>query len=169
MNFRVAEKIAVVERKQVSFTGHFDLKKTYTYLIEYLENSRHFDISVVDYVETNDGKEKEIEAKIICELYYTDYYKVIITFKISLSGIEKEFHIQNSTQILCDGTAKLFINSYIEPDFLNRNFSGGLSTLFRKVYDRYIGKSELDEAMRQNVEEVSALVGEFKKLVQTTF
>lgn len=159
----MADKIAVMNEKKVSLEGTFDIVETYKLLRYYLEKSRHYDLSEKDYTEKNSGGKHEIVSFVEAEQEFSDYYKIVIGYKLELQGNEVEANINGKIKKLTKGKGKLVINAWIVPDHLEKRNTGALMTFVSKVYDKYFGKEEFLEVAKGMGNDTSGLINTFKK------
>ena len=72
------DRILVTSERKYTFNGIFNIKETYEHLREYLENSKHYEITEKDYEEKLDEGKKKIVSKNEAEVEFNDYYKIIL-------------------------------------------------------------------------------------------
>jgi hypothetical protein len=163
------EKIGVSSEKKYTFHGHFDIKDTYNNILSYLENTlNYWDVTVKDYEETNIGGKRKIVSKIEAEKIYNDHFKIIIKFTIDMSGKDTEVKINNKTKKLCNGTAKIILNSYIEPNWQGDREEGLLKKFIGQIYDKFVGNDELEKCMDMAGSDVGKLVAKFSEYMNAT-
>ncbi len=162
------EKIPVTSEKKYAYAGIFDIMETYSFLKSYLEDSMHYDVTEKDYEEKNDGKSKSILVKFEAEKEYNDYYKIIIKYSLDMKG--KDIAIEHNGRVLnrIDGNAKITVNCYIEPDWLEKRQHSALGKFLDQIYNKYISKSELDKCIMTGVMDVGELLSRFKQQMNTT-
>lgn len=152
----------ITERKY-SFKGIFKLEDTYKFLKDFLENSRFYDVSEKDFEEKIEGDSKSLKAKIEAEQMFNDYYKVIIRYGIEMKGKEINTEINGRIEKLIDGTAKLIVNVYLQPDYQNKKPKPALLNFLDKVYNKYIGKDEMALVAMSASKDVKELISRFKQ------
>lgn len=161
------QKINLISEKKTSFEGVFDLKEVYNSLKHYLEGKKSYDLTEKDYSERNTGDSREIISKIEAELYYNDYYKIIIKFSIEMKGKTVEVNYQGQTKTLTKGKAVLTVNALIEPDFLGKKGKTPLAKFLSEVYEHYFGHDEKAAVIAQTAGDVGGLVATFKQQVNS--
>lgn len=166
MNFlyKMGDKIPIMSEKKYTFEGLFDIKETYNYLKEYLEDSRYYEISEKDYEEKNDGKSRKIVSKNEAEQIYNDKFKVILKYEIAMNGKEIEVKVNDKkTIILCKGNASLAINAYIEPDWDAEKPESAFIEFLKNIYNKLYNKDELDLCKESVAKDVQELINRFKQ------
>ncbi len=163
------DKIPLISEKQYVYEGYFDIKSLYKFVKTYLEDSKHYDVSEKELEEKNDGATKELLSTILAEQEYTDYFKIVLKFKMILGGKEKLIEdSEGHSKKLVKGKAHISINAYLEKDFMNKKHDGPLTSFFRKVYDKYIGEDELKTAIGSAAGDVGDLLAQFKLQCNST-
>jgi len=158
------DKIQVISEKKYTFDGIFDVKETYNYLKEFLEESRHYEVSEKDYEEKNDNGSRKIVSKNEAEAEYNDYYKIILKYELIMQGKDVEVKInEKKTLKLTKGSAKLTINCYIEPDFDGIKPQTPFANFLDKVYSKFFRGSELDKCKESAANDVGELLSRFKQ------
>lgn len=159
------EKIPVTNEKVYKFEGLYDLKETYKHIIEFLENSKHYDVTEKDFEEQNDGGKRKIISKSEAEVEYNDYYKIVLKYELAMEGVDVDVKINDKKTIkLTKGSAKLTVNAYIEPDHHNKKDKlTALGSFLDKLYDKFFGKEELHKCIVYAATDVSELIGRFKQ------
>jgi len=163
-----SNKIPLTSEKTYSFSGVYDIKHTYSFLKDFLESSRHYDVTEKEYEEKTDGGSKKISSTLEAEQEYNDYYKVIIKFKIEMSGKELSIDDPNISKNLIKGSAKLVLNSYIEVDHMGKRPKGPLGSFLERIYSNYFGKDEFGKVAVYVSKDVSELITRFKQSMNTT-
>lgn len=164
------EKIHVTNEKVYKFEGLFDIKGTYKHLVEFLENSKHYDVSEKDYEEQNEDGKRKIVSKSEAEIEYNDYYKIIIKYELTIQGVEVDVKINDKKTIkLTKGSAKLSVNSYIEPDWQGKKEKmSELGAFFDKIYTKLFGRDELNKCIEYAATDVGELIAKFKQQMNST-
>ncbi len=164
------DKIPITRERKVTYDGIFDIHNTFKFLKDYLEDSRHYDITERDYEEKKDEKSKRIFANIEAEQEFNDYYKIIIKYSIELNGksISLKDPKTEKIQNLIEGKAKLIVNGYIEADWQNKRGESDLAKFLDKIYTKYIGKSEEDKCIISGITDINELLGRFKQQINAT-
>jgi hypothetical protein len=159
----MGDKLALFSEKKYTYSGYFDMKAIYNYIKDYLEESRHYDISEKDYSESHDGNKREITSVNEAEQQWNDVFKVILKYQLNMSGVDEEVEINEKKKvILTKGKATIIINAYIEMDTSSIPQKGPFSTFLNKVYNHFFRKSELDEVKKSAMEDVNGLLYRFK-------
>ncbi|MCA9495342.1 MAG: hypothetical protein KC589_00210 [Nanoarchaeota archaeon] len=162
------DRIPIISEKKYKFEGIFDIKYTYNILVDFLENSRHYDVAEKDYDEKIDGNSRNIMSKIEAEQEFTDYYKVIIKYQLVMEGKDISIEQDGKTLKMSKGKAKIIVNAYIIPDFQGHKPNGPLAEFLEKVYHKYIGHDEFDKCVGSAAGDVSELITRFKQSVNAT-
>lgn len=164
----MGEKIPIINEKKVNVEGIYDMKETYKFLKNFLEESRHYDVSEKDYEEKNNPESRMIKCIIEAEQEYNDYYKVIIKYEIALNGKDMTIEQNGRNLMLTQGKASLTVNAYVEPDFMNKRPKGGLAGFFEKIYEYYFGSDELGKVIGSAAGDVGEFVNRFKQSLNST-
>ena len=161
----MGDKIPIAAEKTYKFEGIYDIKDTYDIIIQYLENSRHYDVTEKDYEEKNSSGIRKIVSKSEAELMYNDYFKPIIKFEIYMEGKDIDVQINDKKTIsLTKGSAKIVINSYIEVDWQAKKEDLTILTSFlKKVYNKLFGRDELNEVIGVVAGDVNQMIVRFKQ------
>ena len=163
------DKIPIISEKKVTYSGIYDINSVYGFLSGFLENSRHYDLSEKDYEEKKDGDVREIKVKCEAVQEFTDYYKVIIKFGLSMTGKNITIETPEGKKInRVNGKATLIINSYIEADWQHKRGQTPFTKFLDKVYTKYVGQSEMEKCAFSSVMDVNELMGRFKQQMNTT-
>ena len=158
------DKIQIMSEKKYTFNGLFDVKETYNYLKEFLEETRHYEVSEKDYEEKNDAGSRKIVSKNEAEVEYNDYFKIILKYELMMQGKDVEVKInEKKTLKLAKGSAKLTINCYIEPDFDKIRPKSPLADFLDKVFTKFFRGSELDKCKESASQDVGELLIRFKQ------
>ncbi len=164
----MSEKISVVKEKQFTYKGYFDVKKAYKSLMGYIEDNMLYDLSEKEYEEENVPGKKTIVSNCDATRVLNDYFKINIKFKFSLSGVDEEVLINDSKTILTNGKATIAINAFLDYDAGAGPDSGPLKAFIDKVYSKYVGSSDLEEAKIQAGKDVADVIGRFKDLMHAS-
>ncbi len=158
------DKIQVVNEKRYEFNGIFDIKETYSFLKEFLEESRHYEVSEKDYEEKIDNGSRKIMSKSEAEVEYNDYYKIIIKFELVMQGKDIEVKVnEKKTMKLTKGSAVLTVNCYIEPNFQNiKPKLTDFGEFLERIYDKFFRGSELEACKESAANDVGELIARFK-------
>ena len=158
------DRILVTSEKKYTFNGIFNIKETYEHLKEYLENSRHYEISEKDYEEKLDEGKKKIVSKNEAEVEFNDYYKKILKYELSMEGKDVEVKInEKKTLKLTKGKATIIINCYIEPDFDSKRPQYVLEKFLDRVYTYFFRKNELEKCIISASSDIGGLLARFKE------
>ncbi len=158
----------ISNEKSYSYEGIFDIKQTYKYVKDFLKNSRHYDITEIEFDSKNDGDNKKIKSKIEAEQEYNDYYKIKINFELYLEGNEENCDVNGRMCKMVKGTAKIIVNSYVEADFINKRPRGEIATFLEKIYNKYIDKDEFNKVVSSVEADVAKLLERFKQSMNET-
>lgn len=159
------EKIPIISEKVYKYEGLYDIKETYKHLVEFLENSKHYDVSEKDFEEANDSGKRKIKSKSEAELKFNDYYKIILKYELTMEGVDIDVKVNDKKTIkLTKGTAKLSVNCYIEPDWDNKKKKlTALGEFLDKVYTKLFNRDELDKCINYAATDVGQLIAKFKQ------
>lgn len=157
------QKIPVVSEKKVSFQGYFNIKDTYKFIKDYLEDTRHYGVAEKDLDEKSLDGSRKITSKNDATAQYNDYYAINIRYILDMSGKEVDIEVGGKKKKFVNGTANLTVNAYVIPDYLEKRDVGAIGEFLGKIYDKFLGKSELTECQEKAAEDVSGLLTEFKK------
>jgi len=163
------DKIPIISEKKVIYSEIYDIKEEYKYLKEFLENSRHYDITEKDYEEKNDKGDRSIVVKCEAEQEFTDYYKIIIKFGLKMNGKDISIQTPEGKNLnRTEGKANISVNAYILADWQNKRGQSPLSKFLDKVYSKYVGGDEMDRCIGSAVGDVNEILGRFKQQMNTT-
>lgn len=162
------DRIPIASEKKYAYEGIFDLKDTYQFIKQYMEDSLHYDVSEKDYEETNNGDSKRIFVKFEAEQEYTDYYKIIIKYSLEMTGKEITINMNNKDYHRLKGKSKLVVNAYVETDWMEKRQHSPMSEFFNKLYDKFFGQDDLNKCIFSGVKDVSTLITIFKQQMNTT-
>lgn len=157
------DKIPITSEKTYTFSGIIDIKYTYNFLKDFLENSKHYAVSEKEFEEANNPGSKKIVANWQAEQEYNDYYKVILKMKLELGGKDIEVELNGHQKVLSQGKAVLTLNSYIEPDFQGKYPKGQLAIFLEKIHNKFFGgEDELKTCIGSSAKDVSEIFARFK-------
>lgn len=164
------DKIPIVSEKKYVFEGVFDIKETYNFIKEYLENSRSYDLSEKDYEEKNDQGSRKIMSKTEAELMYNDYFKPIIKYELLMEGNDIDVKVNDKKTIkLTKGKAKIIVNAYIETDWAAKKEDFTIvGSFLKKAYNKIFGKDELNQCIGVVAGDVAQMISRFKQQMNST-
>ena len=159
------DKIAVIAERKVTYNGIYDMKETYSYIKNFLSDSKNYDFAEKDYEEKNDGANRKVDVKCEAELQYNDYYKIILKFNLLMDGKQVSIDTpEGMTLKRVKGSAKLTINCYIQPDWQNKRQKGPLATFLDQLHAHYLkGQQEQEKCIIHAATDVSELIARFKQ------
>ena len=161
-------KTPIMKERSYTYDGVFDLKGTYSFIKNYLEKTKHYDVTEKEVDEESSQSKKEIISKLSAEIEYSDYYKITLTFELNMGG--KPIVVEDSkgkTHSLVDGTAKIIVNGYLEKDFMNKRPVGPVKEFLDKLYSKYLDKDEYKAMAGRTAMEINDLIGKFKQQVNS--
>lgn len=161
-------KTPLIQEKSYSYEGIFDLKGTYSFIKNYLEQTKHYDVSEKEADEKSSSSKQEIVTKLAAEIEYNDYYKITLTLELKLTG--KPIVVEDSsgkTHSLVDGKASIIVNGYLEKDYMNKRPVGPLKEFLDKIYAKYLDKDEYGRMVGATAQEVGQLLARFKQQVNS--
>lgn len=161
------DKIPITSEKRLTYNGVFDIREVYNYLKSYLEDSLHYDLTEKEFVETNQGSKRKIDCHVEADLQYNDYFKVTIKYRVESSGKETTIMHKGKELKLTEGTISLRINSYIEADWQNKRGKSSFAKFLDQLYNKYIGRDEIETCIGKSAADVGAFANEFKKVTNT--
>lgn len=162
----MATKRPIISERSYSYSGIFDLKGTYSFIKNYLEETKHYDVTESEVSEKSGSDKQEIVSKLKAELELNDYYKVTLSFELNLSG--KPIVVEDSkgnTHDMVDGNASITVNGYLDIDFMNKKPVGPLKEFLDKCYGEYLNKDEKKRMFGTVSREVGDLIARFKQQV----
>ena len=162
------DRIPIIIEKKYAYQGIFDIKYTYNILMNFFENSRHYDLAEKYYDEKVSDDGRTIMSKVEAEQEFTDYYKVIIKYQLTMDGKDVTIEQDGKTLKMSKGEAKLIVNAYVVPDFQGQKPKGPLAEFLEKVYHKYIGHDEFIKCAGSAAGDVSELLARFKQSVNAT-
>lgn len=157
----------IMNERKYSFEGAFHIKELYSALSHFMEKSRNYDLTEKDFAERNTGDTREIISKNEAELYFNDYYEVMVKYTIEMKGKVIDVEHKGKMVQLIKGKAVLSVNAYIIPDYLGRRNKGPLREFLDKIYTHYFGDDELGKAIARTGGDVSGLVSVFRQQVNS--
>lgn len=158
----MGDKIAVINEKVYSFEGVFDLKETYKFMIDYIDNYMYYDLTEKEYEEKFSGPAKTIISNIQGEKILNDSYSIIIKGKIELSGKDSEVEINGVKKIMTTGKGKITLNSYLDPKKDADPTKNPWAAFLNKIYDKFVGIDELDKACAVAAKDIHEIITKFK-------
>lgn len=156
------QKIPVVSEKTVSFEGYFSIKDTHKFIKDYLGDTLHYDVTERDLDEKNIDGARNITSKNDAMAQYNDYYAINIRYILEMSGKEVEVDHQGRKKKYVKGKARLSLNAYVIPDYLEKRDLGAVGEFLGRIYDKFLGKSELNECIEKAAGDVGGVINQFK-------
>ena len=160
-------KTTIISDKRINYEGLYDLKSAYSFLKSYLGDFKHYDVTEKEAEEINKGDIRELKGNFEAELEYNDYYKFIITFELKFAGKKVVTQRDGEYHDLVEGNANLYINAYIETDYLQKRPKGPIGEFLDKIYSKYI-EDEQKKAIGDLAGDVSEFISRFKQNLNYT-
>ena len=164
----VQTKSPIVQGREYNYSGIYDLKGTYNFVKNYLENTKHYDITEKEVEEATSGDKKKLISKLEAEIEYDDYFKIVLTFELKLNG--KPIIVEDSKgnkHSLVEGGANITVNGYLLKDHMNKRPKGPVLELLEKMYGFYINPDENKKMAGYVSREVNDLITRFKQQVNS--
>ena len=162
------DKTPLTSEKKYVYNGIYDLKGTYSYIKNFLEETRQYDITEKEIEEVSNAGKRKLSTKIEAEQEFNDYFKVVLKFMMVFEG--DDIILEDSTgktHKLVKGSAKIIINSYVEKDFMHKRPKDGLGLFLAKVYDKFFGKDDFEKVAVSATMDVGTLLANFKQQVNS--
>jgi len=163
----MADKIPVVSEKIYKFDGVYNIKDTYTFILDYVENSMYYDITEKEYEEKNNPPSYKIVSKLVFEKPLNDDYGIFIKCTLDLSGKDVEVEINGVKKIMNQGTGKITLNSYIEPKSDVDPEKSPFGHFLNRIYEKFFGPDEKEKAMVQSAIDVGEIIDRFKQYMNS--
>ena len=159
----MGEKIPIISEKVYNFEGMFDIKETYSFMLDYIENYMYYDLSEKEYEEKFSPPSKTIISNIQGEKILNDNFHIIIKLKIELSGKDTEMEINGMKKNMTKGSGKIVLNSYLEPQKNVDPEKSPWGAFLDKVYNKFVGNDEQEKAIIVGAKDVGEIISRFKQ------
>lgn len=157
----MAFKDYVAQGVSVGKDAVFDLKEVYTAVFRWL-NRYKYGYQELGYKETVEETGKEITTEIYSEKEINDYYKFVIEIKVSIKNmINVEVKNRNKQK----GNIEFIFDAYVLKDYESDWGDNAFLRFFRESYDRFIGKSRVNQYETELKDELDKFVRELKSFL----
>lgn len=159
-------KTVIEKSKKYKFNGYFNIQELYSFFQDTIKNMG-YKIKDKEYEETT-GAQKEIKSKYEAELPLTDYYQVVLKYKLNVSG--KPITIEDGDHKIStfEGTAELAIEGVLVQDFQNKLSGSVVADFLNQIYNKYISKKETEDAEGRVKEDVGEAIRRFKQFLNAS-
>lgn len=159
----MGDKISVISEKAYTFEGIFNLKETYLFLKDYIENNMCYDVTEKEYEEKNTPPSYKIVSNLEIEKYLNDNFHIVIKGKLTLSGKDVEVEINGIKKKMVQGVGNIVLNSYIVPQGDVDPETSPFASFLNQIYDKFVGNDETEQAMVQSAMDVGEIIDRFKQ------
>lgn len=155
----------IVNEKSFTANGYFDAPQTFENILEFVEKSLHYDVTLKDLARSNKEGSLNVVGKYDAKRIKSDYYAINLRFTVTVSGIEIEKEINGVKKKVFKGKASIQANSYIQNDWQNKVGDGPIAKFANKlVYGpKLFGKNEYMSTGLESAKDINAIIGELKR------
>ncbi|MBT5021796.1 hypothetical protein HON01_03155 [Candidatus Woesearchaeota archaeon] len=158
----MSEKKIVIDESEISYEGLFDMPEIYALIDRFLRDKDYdkFESKSSELVEA-DGK--DIHVVLVPAKWHTDYVKKHIKIDLRARKLkEVETEIDNIKVKLNKGKLSIYISGIIETDWEGRWQTRPIYYFIKKLFEKYIYRSEIDMFEKEIIEDVNMLKGQIE-------
>lgn len=159
----MGDKIPLTPEQTIKLDGYFDMQKTYRAIKTYLDNNRHYDLSEKEFNEKNNGSSRNLFIYTQGDLYFTDWLKIVIVYKLYLNGDDVELEVDGKTKKYTKGSGKLEVFMYGDADYMEKRKSSPFLTFVGKLYDKFFNADEIKKLKKKAKVDSEGLIKIFKQ------
>ena len=157
----MAFKDYVAQGVSVGKDAVFDLKEVYTAVFRWLSRYK-YDYQELGYKETVEETGKDMTAEIYCEKNINDYIKYVIRIEVRIKDmINVEVKDRNKQK----GNIEFVFDAYVLKDYEQDWSDNAFLRFFRESYDRFVGKSRMNQYETELKDELDKFVRELKSFL----
>lgn len=157
----MAEKKKVYEEK-IKYDGPFDFKDTYSFIYSILSDWG-YGVAEKEYSEKSKGDSKELEIKWEANRKVTDYFKFQLKVEWRILGLKKGEFVKDGKKVTKDsGSLEIKLVGILIRDYQDKWSDTPFLAFLRRIYEKFVIKSEIEEHENEVEKEVREAVDQTK-------
>lgn len=160
----VSEKIPITKLEEHNFKGIFKTKEIHNLIRDFFLKKRGYgEIVSKIYKEETIKDKKKIYQKCEVRKDYTDYYRIIIYYNLTIEGKETQIETEKITTNVMEGEIKLQTMSAIEPNISEKRPKiSSLHHFISQIFEHYFSKDELEKCKETIKKDLKDLISTIK-------